>query len=86
MWDKDKEEYKRVKEIKEKYENFLMSKKGVVGCGIGYKEIKGKKTNILSIVCYVEKKFPQRNYQIKIWFLKNSRGFPSTFKRRGNSK
>lgn len=45
-----------VKRIKEKYEAELMKKQGVVGCAIGYKNTNGKKTNRLSIICYVKKK------------------------------
>ncbi|TFF87460.1 MAG: hypothetical protein EU548_10265 [Promethearchaeota archaeon] len=44
------------RKIKAKYEQELLSKAGVVGCSIGYKKIGGKKTNNLSIVCYVKKK------------------------------
>ncbi len=45
-----------VKKIKEKHEQELMSKAGVVGCSVGYKETNGKKTDKLSIVCYVKEK------------------------------
>jgi uncharacterized membrane protein YqgA involved in biofilm formation len=45
-----------VKRVKAEYEKELMQKPGVVGVAIGYKLIKGKKTNQLCIVCYVVKK------------------------------
>ena len=47
------------KRIREKYENTLMRKKGVVGCAVGYKHIAGKKTDQICIVCYVIKKIPE---------------------------
>lgn len=46
------------KKIREKYEKTLMQKKGVVGCAIGYKQIAGRKTDQICIVCYVIKKVP----------------------------
>jgi hypothetical protein len=46
------------KKIREKYEKALMRKKGVVGCGIGYKLTGGEKTDQVCIVCYVTRKIP----------------------------
>lgn len=45
---------KTLKEVCKK----LLSKKNVVAVGIGFKQIAGKKTDILSIVCSVTKKVP----------------------------
>jgi len=45
-----------VRRVKEKHEAFLMKKAGAVGCAIGYKQVGGKKTDELCIVCYVKKK------------------------------
>ena len=45
-----------VRKVKEKYEKELMGKSGVIGCGIGYKYVDGKKTDDLCIICYVKKK------------------------------
>jgi len=45
-----------VRKVKNKYEKELMNKAGVVGCSIGYKQINVKKTDKLSIVCYVKEK------------------------------
>jgi hypothetical protein len=45
-----------VKRVKAEYEKELMQRPGVVGIAIGYKLIKGKRTNQLCIICYVEKK------------------------------
>ncbi len=56
---KENPEYDRVKKVKEKYEDFLMSLNGVVGCSIGYKETSGKKKNRLAVVCFVRKKKPK---------------------------
>jgi len=44
------------KRIREKYEETLMRKKGVVGCAVGYKHIAGEKTDQICIICYVLKK------------------------------
>ena len=49
----------QVKRVKEKYEEALMRKKGVMGCGVGYKNIAGQKTEEICIVCYVVKKLPE---------------------------
>jgi hypothetical protein len=48
----------RLKYIKNKYTDELMHKKNVVGTAIGYKEIKGQKTGVLSLVVMVRKKMP----------------------------
>lgn len=42
----------------EKYRYSLLEKKGVIGVGIGYKEIKGKVTKKECLVVYVDKKVP----------------------------
>jgi hypothetical protein len=54
-----------IKKIKEKHEQELMNKTGVVGCSIGYKEINGKKTDKLSIVCYVKEKKKEADLKSK---------------------
>jgi len=48
-----------VSKIKEKYEQFLMSKKNVVACGIGYKVVQGKRTDELCVVISVSRKLPE---------------------------
>lgn len=45
-----------VRKVKDKHESELMKKSGVVGCAIGYKNVGGKKTDELCIICYVKKK------------------------------
>lgn len=42
--------------IKAKYEREILAKRNVVGLGIGYKEVGGKKTNQLSLVVMVREK------------------------------
>lgn len=45
-----------VRRVKAEYERELMRKPGVVGVAIGYKLIRGKKSDQLCIICYVIKK------------------------------
>lgn len=46
--------------MKDKYEQFLLKKKGVVGCATGYKIVGGKKSNEPAVICYVVKKKPKK--------------------------
>jgi len=46
----------KIKQTKEKYEKELLSKRNVVGVGIGFKRVKGKKTKALSIIVNVARK------------------------------
>lgn len=48
-----------VRRVKERHEAELMQKAGVVGCSIGYKHIRGEKTDEPCIVCYVIEKKPE---------------------------
>ncbi|MDZ7270298.1 MAG: S1 family peptidase [candidate division KSB1 bacterium] len=48
-----------VRRVKAKHEKALLRKKNVVGVGIGYKEVGGRKTEQLSLVVLVEKKLPE---------------------------
>jgi hypothetical protein len=68
--------YEKVRRIKEKYEDFLMSKEGVVGCSIGYKVVGGKKTEKLSIVCLVKEKKPEENLKKSDLVPKEIEGVP----------
>ena len=45
--------------IREQYEKTLMKKKGVVGCAVGYKNVAGKNTDQICIICYVIRKIPE---------------------------
>lgn len=65
-----------VKKVKEKYASELMNKAGVVGCSIGYKQSGGKKTDKLSIVCYVKKKKREEDLKIKDIIPREIEGIP----------
>ncbi len=68
--------YEKVRRIKKKYEDFLMSKEGVVGCSIGYKVVGGKKTEKLSILCLVKEKKPEENLKKSDLVPKEIEGVP----------
>lgn len=51
---------KDIIKIKDKYKEVLFKFKGVVGIGIGNKKVKGRDTDILSIVINVIKKIPEK--------------------------
>lgn len=65
-----------VKKVKEKYEASLMKKTGVVGCAIGYKQVGGKKTDELCIVCYVIKKKAEEKLRKQDIVPKKIEGIP----------
>ncbi len=48
----------RVKEIKVKYEQELLSKPNVVGLGVGYLEVGGKMTDQVGLIVMVRHKVP----------------------------
>ncbi|VUT25713.1 MAG: hypothetical protein MASP_01125 [Candidatus Methanolliviera sp. GoM_asphalt] len=48
----------QIKRVKDRYKGDLLSYRGVVGIGIGYKVINGRETDQLSIVISVERKLP----------------------------
>jgi len=75
-----------VKKVKEKHEQELMSKAGVVGCSIGYKQIDGKKTGKLSIVCYVKKKKKEEGIKIKDVIPTEIEGIPTDVVESGELK
>ena len=52
-------EYEHVKSVKETHERELLAKQNVVGCGVGYKFVDGKRTDKLAIVVMVRKKTPE---------------------------
>ncbi|HIC92673.1 MAG TPA: hypothetical protein EYP09_00275 [Anaerolineae bacterium] len=49
----------RIKAIKDRYQDELLRKKNVVGLGIGYKEVGGRRTDRLSLVVMVRRKEPR---------------------------
>ena len=44
--------------IKERYQDSILKKENVVGVGIGFKKMKGRRTDTLSVVVLVDKKLP----------------------------
>jgi len=54
----DKEMFDLIRYVKKKHEKALLAKRNIVGCGIGYKEVGGVKTDELAIIVSVVKKFP----------------------------
>ncbi len=50
--------HEQIRRVKAKHEKALLRKRNVVGVGIGYKEVGGRKTEQLSLVVLVEKKVP----------------------------
>jgi hypothetical protein len=63
-----------------------MNKAGVVGCSIGYKEIDGKKTDKLSIVCYVKNKKKEKDLKIKDIIPREIEGIPTDVVESGELK
>jgi hypothetical protein len=51
---------KTVEQVKKDHESDLLKKPGVVGLGIGEKEVKGKSTGKLCLKVYVEKKLTKK--------------------------
>lgn len=49
----------QVRRVKEKYAQLLLSKRNVVGCGVGYKVVGGRRTEELCVVVSVTKKLPE---------------------------
>ncbi len=47
-----------VRQVKAKYEAVLLSKKNVVGVGIGFREIGGQMTDQMALIVSVTKKLP----------------------------
>jgi hypothetical protein len=47
-----------IRAIKDRHEESLLRKKNVVGLGIGFKEVEGQETGLLSLVVMVRKKEP----------------------------
>ena len=54
--DSSRVDYEHVKSVKETHERELLAKQNVVGCGVGYKIVDGKRTNTLAIVVMVREK------------------------------
>jgi hypothetical protein len=52
------DDLQHIRAVKQRHERELLSKRNVVGVGIGFKETAGRKTDRMSIVVMVEKKQP----------------------------
>lgn len=46
--------------VKERHQPQLLQKENVVGVGVGYKKVKGERTDTVGIVLFVEEKVPQK--------------------------
>ena len=51
---------KTLEQVKKDHASDLLKKPGVVGLGIGEKEVKGKSTSKLCLKVYVKKKLPKK--------------------------
>lgn len=45
-----------IRAVKDRYEEYLLDRKNVVGLGIGFKEVEGQEAGLLSLVVMVRKK------------------------------
>lgn len=66
-----------VKKVREKHEASLMKREGVVGCAAGYKQVGGKKTDELCVVCFVVQKKPEEELRKQDVIPKNIEGVPT---------
>ncbi len=55
----------RIREVKEKFETFLLKKSNVVGVGVGKKIVRGQETGDLAVVVFVERKLPESQLKKK---------------------
>ena len=66
-----------VRTIKQRHEAELMEKAGVVGCAIAYKQVGGRKTDELCIVCYVIEKKQEGKLRKQDIIPKRIEGIPT---------
>ncbi len=57
--DSSRIEYEYVKSVKDAHEPELLARQNVVGCGVGYKFVNGKRTDKLAIIVMVREKAPE---------------------------
>jgi len=50
--------YERVKAVKDAHLQSLLAMPNVVGCGVGYRQVAGKRTDTMAIVVMVREKKP----------------------------
>jgi len=55
----------RIREVKEKFEAFLLKRANVVGVGVGKKIVRGQETEDLAVVVFVERKLPESQLKKK---------------------
>jgi hypothetical protein len=55
----------RIREVKEKFETFLLKRANVVGVGVGKKIVRGQETEDLAVVVFVERKLPESQLKKK---------------------
>jgi len=55
----------RIREVKEKFEAFLLKRANVVGVGVGKKIVRGQETEDLALVVFVERKLPESQLKKK---------------------
>ncbi len=72
--------------VKERHERYLLGKRNVTGVGIGFKKVKGKKTNELSIIVLVEKKLPETALKDEDIIEKELDGVPTDVQEVGKVK
>ncbi len=72
--------------VKERHERYLLGKRNVTGVGIGFKKVKGRKTNELSIVVLVEKKLPETALKDEDIIEKELDGVPTDVQEVGKIK
>lgn len=76
----------RVRQVKAKYEALLLSKKNVVGVGIGFKEKDGQTTDQMALVVLVSKKLPTSEIGIADRIPTELEGVPLDVKEVGEIK
>ena len=57
--DSSRVEYEHVRAVKEAHERELLAKQNVLGVGVGYKVVEGKRTDSLAIIVMVRDKIPE---------------------------
>ncbi len=77
---------KQLISVKERHERYLLGKRNVTGVGIGFKKVKGRKTNELSIVVLVEKKLPETQLKDEDLVEKELDGVPTDVQEVGKVK
>ena len=74
--DSSRVEYEQVRAVKEAHERELLAKQNVVGCGVGYKFVEGKRTDKLAIVVMVSEKVSENVLALEEIIPKEVDGVP----------